>query len=261
MIGSGAVLDYKFGSLPVVKLYKGTTLVWAAVEDTDPYLTIDITGVDDDYEVAVDDVVWPLNRKSFPSGTILDNLTVTVSGYTIVPGTIDNVLITGNTTLYFTATPVETGTIWNLQNLEILNGNDFYPTGGDARGWTTGYILAGGIGSIQGRSNVTIFGLDEGEWSEPYHAISYGVWRANGGNASYFNNNTSEFGVSVPADTLLRVRCDGTLIHQEYTLNDVDWLPLLTPPVEQPNVPLYGKISTDPGEYVKDVLLTGFITP
>lgn len=148
---------------------------------------------------------------------------------------------------------------WNLSNLEISNGNDFTPTGSDARGWTKTFIPAGGVGEIWGRSYISIFGLDAGEWSEPYHSISFGVWRNWSGNAAEFNDNTSGAGIEVPEGTYLRVRTDGTLIHQEYSLdNGATWLPLREP-LEQPNIDLYGKISTDPGEHLDDVILIGFI--
>lgn len=149
---------------------------------------------------------------------------------------------------------------WNLNDtLTIVNGNDFRPVDSNALGWTFGYIPALGIGELRGRSHITIFGLDEYEGASNYSDISYGVWRNQNGEVSEFNNNYAGSGIEVPEGTYLRVRTDGTLVHQEYSLDDgVTWMHIIDP-LPQPNAPLYGKISTDPGEYLDGVYGIGFI--
>lgn len=68
-------------------------------------LTIVINGLDDEYEVAVNNEVWPDNKKSFAAGTILQNLVVTVVGYDIDPPIVSEVIMDADKTLTFEATP------------------------------------------------------------------------------------------------------------------------------------------------------------
>lgn len=148
---------------------------------------------------------------------------------------------------------------WNLNsNLTIVNGNDFRPIGSNALGWTRDFIPVGGVGEIRGKSHISIFGLDIFEDSVHYSDIGYGVWRNIEGWASEFNDNIAGNGLYVPEDTLLRVRTDGLLVHQEYSLdNGVTWIHFLEP-LPQPNKKLYGKIATDPGEWLDSVYGKGF---
>jgi len=147
---------------------------------------------------------------------------------------------------------------WNLNsNLTIVNGNDFRPIGSDARGWSKSFIPAGGVGEIRGRSHISIFGLDTEPVDLSYAEVDYGVW-CWVGNAGIFNNNTSTSDIPVPDGTYLRVRTDGTLVHQEYSLdNGITWTHIIDP-LPQPNVKLFAKISTDPDEYLDDVYGKGF---
>lgn len=149
---------------------------------------------------------------------------------------------------------------WITQNMDIINGVDFRPTGGDARGWTPYYIPVGGIGEMRGRSHITIFGLDNFNGAIPYSDVDYAVWRSPSGKAGTFNSNNGTEDVDVPEGTIERVRLDGSLIYFEYSIDEGSTWGTLIPPLTQPQIKLYPKITTDPGEYVDQILGLGFVT-
>lgn len=84
-------------------------------------LTIVVNGLDDEYEVAVNDEVWPNNKKSFLAGTILQNLIITVVGYDIDPPIVAEVVMDANKTLTFEATAMPPGFI---QSSKIMFTSD-----------------------------------------------------------------------------------------------------------------------------------------
>lgn len=149
-------------------------------------------------------------------------------------------------------------TDWHLQNLDIVNGNSFRPNASDARAWSASYIPVGGVGEIRGCSHISIFGLDRDFVSDPWSALDYGVWRAPQGIASTVNNNDFVDGGEIPESALERVRCDGQYVYQEYSLDGLSWV-LMVKSI-QLQEKLYAKISTDPGEYLDGVLVSGFVT-
>lgn len=77
-------------------------------------LTIEITGLPEDYEVYVDNILWVDKKKSFPVGTILLEVTPIVEGYTLVPTSVSSVTLDISKTLSFTATPLPEGRLWSL---------------------------------------------------------------------------------------------------------------------------------------------------
>ncbi|WP_316841362.1 hypothetical protein [Pedobacter gandavensis] len=148
---------------------------------------------------------------------------------------------------------------WVLTRMEIINGNDFRPLDGDARAYSPSYIPVGGVGEIRGKSFVTIFGLDRLENSDPYNALDYAVWRGNGGLVGTWQNNVEKLGDYVPVGSYERVRCDGSFVYFEYSIDDtLSWLPIQAP-VPQLQEKLYPKVSTDPGEYLDDVFVSGMV--
>lgn len=102
-------------SVPSVTMDADKTLNFDAVAIVDPVLTIVVNGLDDAYEVAVDNVVWPDNKKAFPYGTVLTYVTPTIDGWVLNPLSVAEVLMDGNKTLTFAATKVEPGFV-------LLNG-------------------------------------------------------------------------------------------------------------------------------------------
>lgn len=66
-------------------------------------LTIDVTGLPEDYEVTVNDEVWPNNKKSFPAGTVISNIVPTADGYVFVPESQGPIIMDANKTLSFVA--------------------------------------------------------------------------------------------------------------------------------------------------------------
>ena len=79
---------------------------YAVVEVGTFTLTINITGLPENYEVKYDNQVWPDNQKSFIAGTVIENLTPNAIGYTFNPGVVANLVMDQDRTLNFTATAV-----------------------------------------------------------------------------------------------------------------------------------------------------------
>jgi hypothetical protein len=92
-------------SIPSVTVDEDKTLNFTATATgDDPVLTIVVNGIADGYEVAVNNVVWIDNKKTFPIGTVLENLRVRVEDYDIDPTVIDQVIMDSDKTLTFDAT-------------------------------------------------------------------------------------------------------------------------------------------------------------
>lgn len=92
----------------------GTASMWAilcnkgsAADDVLKTLSIEVNGLPANIELSVNGVVWPNRQKSFAQGTVLQNLTVTATGYNITPANIPSVTMDEDKTLIFEA--VETG--------------------------------------------------------------------------------------------------------------------------------------------------------
>ncbi|WP_144009360.1 hypothetical protein [Pedobacter nyackensis] len=90
-------------NIPSVTMDADKTLTFEAVEmGDDPILSIVVNGIPETYEVVANGIVWPGKQKSFPFGTVLENLVVTVEGYDINPPVVEQVVLDGNKTLTFT---------------------------------------------------------------------------------------------------------------------------------------------------------------
>jgi hypothetical protein len=69
-------------------------------------LTLQVNGLPVNIEVSVNDVVWPNRQKSFTEGTVLQNLAVTATGYSITPANIPSVIMDEDKTLTFEAVEI-----------------------------------------------------------------------------------------------------------------------------------------------------------
>lgn len=149
---------------------------------------------------------------------------------------------------------------WILIRMAIENENDFYPLSADARAHHLSYIPAGGVGEVRGKSKITIFGLDREVYPDAYTSFDYCVWRSPKGVVGTYNNNFGfESEIFVAENTFERVRTDGSWVHFEYLLPNGNWMPIQQP-VPQLQEKLYPKISTDPGEMVLSLYVSGMIS-
>lgn len=108
--------QYASVSIMSVNLPQGSGIasMWAilcskgkAAEDVLKVLTLNVNGLPANVEVAVNGVVWPNRQKAFAPGTVLQNLAVTSTGYSITPANVPNVTMDEDKSLIFEA--VETG--------------------------------------------------------------------------------------------------------------------------------------------------------
>lgn len=104
-----------------------------ATDDVLKVLTLNMNGLPGNIPVSVNGVIWPGRQKSFPAGTVLQNLVVTAAGYTISPSSIPSVTVDEDKTLNFTATATGDDPVLMIE----VNGlDDIYQVTVDGVVWT-----------------------------------------------------------------------------------------------------------------------------
>ncbi|GAA3971227.1 hypothetical protein GCM10022246_24650 [Pedobacter ginsengiterrae] len=71
-------------------------------------LIVNISGIEEGYEVAYNDELWANNQKSFPAGTVIQNLRPSALGYTFSPSSISELVMDNDKSISFAASPYTT---------------------------------------------------------------------------------------------------------------------------------------------------------
>lgn len=200
-----------------------------------PVLTLVVNGLDDEYEVAVDGLVWTDNKKAFPPGTILTNVTPTIEGWILDPLSVAEVVMDSSKTLTFEATFVDDGFLpiddetslqegGFIQANVIRNGNTYSLIPG-ASGFslfgTDLIIRTGEVASLKSVITGYMFGVVP--VSSPTHNqynFAYGAIRAQNGQTTaiaFLNTPDSEY-VNTPTSQL-----EPVLVEIEFTATEVIW--------------------------------------
>jgi len=114
---------------------------YAVVEVGTFTLTINITGLPEDYEVKYNNQVWPDNQKSFISRTVIENLTPNAIGYTFNPDVVANLVMDQDRTLNFAATAIASNLLPGFNR--IVPNQEAYTYESD---FNYNPIIIGGIG-------------------------------------------------------------------------------------------------------------------
>lgn len=168
MIKLGTLTPNKFylGSIEVSKIYLGSTVIYDP-EITMYTLTVEITGLPEEYEVAFNDEIWVNNEKSFPIGTILDNIVPSAIGYTFTPSSRGPITMDSDKTISFAATATAPSENYMVGFTPLILNNGQFDAG------------------------KPLTDLGDGIWSTTFDA-SYFI-------TSYLSTTDSEFGVKLQA--------------------------------------------------------------
>lgn len=66
-------------------------------------LSVNISGLEDDYEVAYNGEVWPNHQKSFVAGTVIENLVPNANDYSFTPLSVSQIIMNEDLVINFTA--------------------------------------------------------------------------------------------------------------------------------------------------------------
>lgn len=150
-------------------------------------LTIVITGLPDEYQVYVDDVIWVDNKKTFPINTSLVNIRPVIVGYSLVPTTVLSLTLDSDKTLTYAATLLPTGRRWSIDigsqftaapEEDGITWNEFHPTNDEIQvpnGKTLSNMLTeSGDASVVSLTNLTP--LDGASNSYVTYSSTVPVW-------------------------------------------------------------------------------------
>lgn len=132
-------------------------------------LTIAVTGVPDPIVYTVNGEVWDNGQRAFPAGTVIEDVVLTIPGYTITPISVSDVLMDMDKTITFDAVAEDAGfdpidSEWNSgSGGELSNAsrtsNDLFlvDQGSGGYGFTSLKLAPGEVGKVKCR--LSSFGL------------------------------------------------------------------------------------------------------